>query len=54
MRKLQYKLADGTVVNTYKEAQASGQRFEDFLTTIKEPVRISKKRKELLEVLLYI
>lgn len=38
MRKLNYKLADGTVVKSYPEAVESGQRFKEFFIEIKEKV----------------
>lgn len=36
MRKLAYELADGTVVNTYDEAVASGQIFKGIAVNIFE------------------
>ena len=34
MRALKYKLADGTIVNTLAEAQASGQTWVTVLETV--------------------
>lgn len=35
MRALKYRLEDGTVVNTLREAQASGQSYTTFLVEVK-------------------
>lgn len=46
MTKLNYKLENGTVVNTYKEAVESGLRFETVYTEVeKEPCKMTEKRK---------
>lgn len=50
MRYLHYKLANGTIVNTYAEAQASGKPYTEVLENVPTPLgRISPKRKEMLD-----
>ena len=49
MRNLIYKLADGTIVKTYKEAVASGQTYKVVLETVDRPrYELSPKRKAML------
>ena len=49
MRNLIYKLADGTVVNTYNEAKESGQSYTVILKDIDRAKAIlSDKRKAML------
>ena len=50
MTKTTYILTNGTEVNTLKEAQMSGMRYQTKYTTIsKEPAKLSEKRKALLK-----
>ena len=49
MRNLTYKLADGTIVRTYKEALESGQTYKVVMETIDRPKsELSPKRKAML------
>lgn len=49
MRNLIYKLADGTVVRTYKEAIASGQAYKVVMENIdRAKPYLSEKRKAML------
>ena len=49
MRNLTYKLADGTIVKTYKEAIASNQPYKVVMETIDRPKsELSPKRKAML------
>ena len=49
MRNLIYKLADGSIVKTYKEATASGQTFSVVMENVDRPKsELSPKRKAML------
>ena len=49
MRNLTYKLADGTIVRTYKEALESGQTYKVVMESIDRPrSELSPKRKAML------
>lgn len=49
MRNLTYKLADGSIVKTYKEATASGQTFSVVMENVDRPKsELSPKRKAML------
>ena len=49
MRKLLYKLADGTIVKTYKEALESGQTYVAVMENIDRPkTELTPKRKAML------
>ena len=49
MRKLMYKLANGSIVKTYKEALASGQTYTTVMENIDRPrTELSPKRKAML------
>ena len=49
MRNLTYKLADGTMVNTFNEAKASGQSYTVVLKDVERAkVLLSDKRKAML------
>ena len=49
MRNLIYKLEDGTIVRTYKEALSSGQAFKTLMENVeKEKPILSEKRKKML------
>ena len=52
MRNLIYKLADGNIVKTYKEALNSGQSFKPIMEDVppEEPV-LSPKRKAMRVVI---
>lgn len=45
MRKMLYKMENGTVVNGYKEAKATGLKYKIVFEEIKEPVALSPKQK---------
>jgi len=49
MRNLVYRLADGTVVRTYKDAIESGQTYRAEMENVDRPkVDLSPKRKAML------
>ena len=49
MRNLIYKLADGSIVKTYKEAIVSGQTFSVVMENVDRPKsELSPKRKAML------
>ena len=49
MRNLVYKLADGSVVRTYKEALASGQTYKVVMENVERAKSyLSPKRKAML------
>lgn len=45
MRALKYRLADGTVVTTWAEAKASGQKYTEFF----EPIDLEEEFKKQTE-----
>ena len=46
MRKMMYKLSNGTVVSTMREAKASGRDYEIVFEEIREkPSRLTEKQK---------
>ena len=49
MKQLVYRLTNGTVVRTLKEALVSGQRYRAEYIAVVEPTPMSDKRKEMLE-----
>lgn len=55
MRALKYRLTNGTVVTTLKEAQSSGQGYATFLENIVEkPFALSPIRKAMLKQFGYV
>lgn len=48
MKDLVYRLTNGTVVKTLREAVASGQGYKTEYLAVVEPTVMSDKRKELL------
>ena len=48
MKQLVYRLANGTVERTLRDAVASGQRFQTEFVEVVEPTPMSAKRKQIL------
>ena len=55
MRNLVYRLTNGTIVKTYKEAVASGQGYKAEMVNIEEPLgKLPVKREAMLKKFGYV